>query len=119
MKILKFGGTSVATAEAIRATQTIVSTSPGPVAVVVSALGGVTDLLLELASKAASQDPGYAQVLQNIEKRHLDCIRELLPPSGHSAVIGKVKTDLNVLETLAEGLQVCRHRGHGGASRPA
>ena len=103
MKILKFGGTSVATAEAIRATQTIVSTSPGPVAVVVSALGGVTDLLLELASKAASQDPGYAQVLQNIEKRHLDCIRELLPPSGQSAVIGKVKTDLNVLETLAEG----------------
>ena len=41
--------------------------------------------------------------MQKIEERHLTCIRELVPPSGQSALIGKVKTDLNVLETLAEG----------------
>lgn len=103
MKVLKFGGSSVAKAEAIEKTQQIVSGSGSPLVVVVSALGGITDLLLEAASLAASQDEGYRSRLQQIEDRHLDAIRHLIPPAGQAVVIGRVKGDLNTLETLLEG----------------
>ena len=46
MRVLKFGGSSVAGPEAIAATYKIVAQSETPLLVVVSALGGVTDLLL-------------------------------------------------------------------------
>lgn len=103
MKILKFGGSSVADAQAIRQTHSIVSQTEPPLAVVVSALGGITDLLLRTASEAAAQDEQFRQGLQAIEDRHLQTIRELLPPAAQGSVIGRVKTDLNTLETLLEG----------------
>lgn len=103
MKVLKFGGSSVADAPAIRQTQVIVAQLDLPVAVVVSALGGITDLLLQTAAAAARQDTGFRKGLESIEARHLGAIRELIPPASQGTVIGKVKTDLNTLETLLEG----------------
>ncbi len=103
MKVLKFGGTSVARAEAIAKTQQIVSESGSPLVVVVSALGGVTDLLLEAATLAAVQDDSFRSRLQQIENRHLEAIRQLIAPAGQATVIGQVKGDLNTLETLLEG----------------
>ncbi|MBC2840238.1 bifunctional aspartate kinase/homoserine dehydrogenase I [Robiginitalea sp. SC105] len=103
MKVLKFGGSSVANAQAIVETRKIVSAEGGPVAVVVSALGGVTDLLLRTAAQAAAQQTDYQQGLESVEKRHLDAIRELIPPARQAGVIGRIKTDLNTLETLLEG----------------
>lgn len=103
MKVLKFGGSSVAQAEAIAKTQQIVSGSGSPLVVVVSALGGVTDLLLEAAGLAAAQDESFRLRLHQIENRHLEAIRQLIAPTGQAAVIGKVKGDLNTLETLLEG----------------
>ncbi len=103
MKVLKFGGTSVANAEAIQQTQRIVSESEGPVVVVVSALGGVTDMLLHTATLAARQSDNYHRQFEAIEARHLDTIRSLIPAARQASVIGRVKTDLNTLETLLEG----------------
>lgn len=103
MKVLKFGGSSVANAEAIGKTREIVKATQGPLAVVVSALGGVTDLLLLTAAQAAAQQPEYQQTLATLENRHLETIRELTPPARQAGVIGRVKTDLNTLETLLEG----------------
>ncbi|MDC6353739.1 MULTISPECIES: bifunctional aspartate kinase/homoserine dehydrogenase I [unclassified Robiginitalea] len=103
MKVLKFGGTSVANAQAISETCKIVTDAGRPLAVVVSALGGVTDLLLLTAAQAAAQQTDYQESLASLEKRHLDTIRELIPPARQAAVIGRVKTDLNTLETLLEG----------------
>ncbi|MDC6352078.1 bifunctional aspartate kinase/homoserine dehydrogenase I [Zeaxanthinibacter sp. PT1] len=104
MKILKFGGTSVASSQEIKRVRSIVGdlNEPG-VVVVVSAMGGITDLLLKMASLASEQDPGYKDILKEIENRHLACIRELLPVDQQSAVLSKVKSELNVLETLVEG----------------
>ena len=103
MKVLKFGGTSVANAEAIQQTQRIVSESEGPVVVVVSALGGITDMLLQTAALAAGQSDDYHRHFEAIETRHLDTIRSLIPAARQASVIGRVKTDLNTLETLLEG----------------
>lgn len=106
MKVLKFGGTSVANAENIKKVKAIVASEKEykNMVVVVSALGGVTDLLLKTAELAVSHDESYKQTLQHIEDRHLEAIQSLIPVTSQSAIISKVKQDLNQLETLFEGL---------------
>ena len=104
MKVLKFGGTSVANPENIRKVKSIVQNLEGSnSAVVVSAFGGITDLLLNTLKLASDQDVAYKESLQEIETRHLNAIKELIPVQHQSAVLSKVKSDLNVLETLLEG----------------
>nr|WP_293299707.1 bifunctional aspartate kinase/homoserine dehydrogenase I [Allomuricauda sp.] len=104
MKVLKFGGTSVANPENIRKVKSIVQNLEGSnSAVVVSAFGGITDLLLNTLKLASDQDVAYKESLQEIETRHLNAIKELIPVQYQSAVLSKVKSDLNVLETLLEG----------------
>jgi aspartokinase/homoserine dehydrogenase 1 len=104
MKVLKFGGTSVASASSIKQVQLIIAQAELPkMAVVVSALGGVTDLLLQAAAIASEQDLTYKDGLKKIEERHLGVIKELLPVRSQSIALSKVKSELNVLETLLEG----------------
>ena len=75
MKVLKFGGTSVANAENIRKVMSIVQDTPSPVVVVVSALGGVTDNLLLDANKAATHQNNYMQLLEELQTTKLDTVR--------------------------------------------
>ncbi len=104
MKVLKFGGTSVANAKNIALVKDIVSQSDSHKnIVVVSAFGGITDLLLQAAYLASEKDEKYKSVLKAIEDRHLDTIKQLIPVHGQSRILSKVKSDLNTLETLLEG----------------
>jgi len=103
MKVLKFGGTSVANSKNIALVKDIVSKNKDRAIVVVSAFGGVTDLLLQTAQLASEQDEAYKSVLKTIENRHLDTAKELIPIHSQSRVLSKVKSDLNTLETLLEG----------------
>ncbi|MBU2994829.1 bifunctional aspartate kinase/homoserine dehydrogenase I [Cellulophaga baltica] len=104
MKILKFGGTSVANAKNISLVKNIVANSKADkTIVVVSALGGVTDLLLNTAQLASSQNEEYKSILKQIEDRHIATIKELIPILEQSTVLSKVKSELNTLETLVEG----------------
>lgn len=59
MKVLKFGGTSVGTVESILSVKKIVEAIDEPVIVVVSALGGITDKLLQTSVMAAQGDVTY------------------------------------------------------------
>ena len=103
MKVLKFGGSSVAKPENIIKIKNIISKYNDPIILVVSALGGVTDLLLEAGSLAATQDQSYKKILSTLEERHLSTIKELIPVTAQSKVLSKVKSEFNVLETLLEG----------------
>ena len=103
MRVLKFGGSSVAGPEAIAATYKIVAQSETPLLVVVSALGGVTDLLLDATRLAALQQDGWRESLEGIEKRYLDTVRGLLPLEAQAGALSRVKKHLNTLETLLEG----------------
>jgi aspartokinase/homoserine dehydrogenase 1 len=103
MKVLKFGGSSVAKPENIIKIKNILSNYSDRIILVVSALGGVTDLLLEAGKLASSQDPSYKKVLISLEERHLETIKELLPVMAQSSVLSKAKSEFNVLETLLEG----------------
>ncbi len=104
MQVLKFGGTSVANAKNIALVRDIIAKAANEkTIVVVSALGGVTDLLLKTANMASLQDGAYAEIMKEIEDRHLKCIKELIPINSQSRVLSKVKSELNTLETLLEG----------------
>ena len=104
MKVLKFGGTSVASPENIQKVKAILEDGKADKqAVVVSAFGGITDLLLSTSEMAANQDESYKKGLEEIEGRHIAAIKELIPIQNQSAILSKVKSDLNVLETLLEG----------------
>ncbi|UOB17234.1 bifunctional aspartate kinase/homoserine dehydrogenase I [Abyssalbus ytuae] len=105
MKVLKFGGTSVANQDNIKKVKQIVVRESGgaKIIVVVSALGGVTDLLLEAANKAANQDENYKEILFSIEQRHINTVKGLIPVTSQSKVLSYVKRELNSLETLLEG----------------
>jgi aspartokinase/homoserine dehydrogenase 1 len=105
MNVIKFGGTSVANAENISLAINIVKQKKEkePVVVIVSALGGVTDLLLSAAINASEKNDSYKNVLETLEIRHLDTVKSLVPVAGQSAVLSHVKRELNRLETLLDG----------------
>ncbi len=105
MNVLKFGGSSVANATTIEKVIDIITkqSSDTPVYVVVSAMGGITDLLLQAGEEAAANTESYKNTLAVIEARHLDAVKALIPVISQSAVISKVKAELNKLEALYEG----------------
>ena len=104
MKVLKFGGTSVANPENIHKVKSIIQgNGKTPQAVFVSAFGGITDKILTASNLASEQDLGYTKVVEEIELRHLSAIKTLIPIKKQSAVLSQVKSDLNTLETLLEG----------------
>ncbi|NOX19201.1 MAG: bifunctional aspartate kinase/homoserine dehydrogenase I [Chlorobi bacterium] len=80
MKILKFGGSSVADAGRIKSVIEILKNyydSGTRFAVVFSAFGGVTDELIKLAESARDNDKGYYSIYQNLRLRHFKIIDEL------------------------------------------
>ena len=78
MKVLKFGGTSVRGADEMQRTADIILQAHregNPIAVVVSALGGVTDALINLGKIAARGEKTYEKALQTLHERHLALAR--------------------------------------------
>jgi aspartokinase/homoserine dehydrogenase 1 len=105
MKVLKFGGTSVGNAQNISQTLHIVQQKArqDQVVVAVSAMSGVTDMLLHAGKLAASKNESFRQVLHDLETKHFDAIRALLPITDQNSVLSHCKRNLNALETLLEG----------------
>lgn len=110
MIVLKFGGTSVATPENLIKVQSIIEkqAEKQQLAVVVSALGGVTNQLQECANFAAAGDASYKDILQKIEKRHLEMCNELLTVKTRSETLTKTKLLLNELEDIFRGVYLLR-----------
>lgn len=110
MQVLKFGGTSVASSENIKKVIAIVNDllKDGKTVVVVSALGGVTDLLLGAASAAAAGEENFKEKLKEIEKRHLDAVKELIPVARQSSLLSLVKKSCNDIEDICNGVFLLR-----------
>ena len=106
MKVLKFGGTSVANSESLSNVIKIIKNQKAPLAVVVSALGGITDLLMEMLSFAQSGEDKYKDILLNIEKRHLETIKKCIPIEHQSAIISFLKKHLNELESRVDAIHL-------------
>ena len=106
MQVLKFGGSSVANAANIQKVVAIVQKAiPKETAIlVVSAMGGVTDSLLETGNLAATANENYKELLKQLENRHLDTVRELLPIQQQSATLSMVKKQFNELDGICDGV---------------
>ena len=105
MKVLKFGGTSVANSESItHVVRIILKSLPESQVIVVSALGGITNILLEMAQKASKGNPDYKNHISTLEKRHLDPILHFISLNAQAEVITFLKSQLNELESLLESL---------------
>lgn len=72
--------------------------------VVVSAFRGVTDQLLEMASNAERGDKTYLSILKQIEERHFETIKKVVPVRSQSDVITELKMLLNELEDVLQGV---------------
>lgn len=106
MYVLKFGGTSVATANSIKQVFKAVkkASDSEKVIVVVSALGGITNLLQECASLSANKDEKYLELIAEIEKRHLELCNQLFEVKYRSKIITDVKLLLNELDDICRGV---------------
>lgn len=110
MLVLKFGGTSVGSAESLTLVREIVTkkSKSTPLTVVVSALGGITNNLVNCANLAASGNEAYEEVLQEIEKRHISLCNVLIPVSQRSQTLTQIKFLLNDLEDICRGVFLIR-----------
>ncbi|GGF02153.1 bifunctional aspartate kinase/homoserine dehydrogenase I [Hymenobacter cavernae] len=106
MQVLKFGGTSVANAENINKVVRVVvaAAQKDTTVVVVSALGGITDALIEAGTLAAAGQESYKDKLRQIEERHLETAKALIPVANQSAALSLVKKKCNELEGICDGV---------------
>ncbi|WP_299064369.1 bifunctional aspartate kinase/homoserine dehydrogenase I [uncultured Polaribacter sp.] len=106
MKVLKFGGSSVASSENIQKVLAIVkkASKNEKIAVVVSAFGKTTNALIEGANLAANKNENYKEVLNKIEEHHLAVINDLISSANQKEVITYVQQLLNSLNTIYDGV---------------
>jgi aspartokinase/homoserine dehydrogenase 1 len=110
MQVLKFGGSSVANAENIKKVVAVIKEKAAnyTTLVVVSALGGITDLLIQCSQLAAEGKENYQSVLIEIEQRHLQTVRELIPINNQSSLLSFVKTQCNEIQDICNGIFLLR-----------
>ncbi len=113
MLVLKFGGTSMRDAERIQRVASIVAAearrNPGAVAVVVSAMSGVTDDLVR-AAELATRDLAMAQELASrLAERHRQALAAIAPAgsepaieAGQAAALGELVETLRGISLLDE-----------------
>lgn len=108
MKVLKFGGSSVGTPASLRNVKEIVEKCDEQVIVVVSALGGITDQLINTARLACNGDITYLQQYALIVERHLRVIEEVVPEERRSDIKSIVNALLEELGNIYRGINLIR-----------
>ncbi len=101
MKVIKFGGTSVASSKSLKNVFSIIENQKENTIVVVSALGGITDLLHDFISSKGKSSVDH---LKEIEERHLEIIHGLSKVENQSSLLSFLKQQLNELETILEAV---------------
>lgn len=105
MIVLKFGGTSVANAQNIKLVIQIIENKvkSNQLIIVVSALSGVTDMLINTSNKAASKDESYKKNIKEIKQKHFDTISNLISINNQKALFKSIEAEIEHLKTLFDG----------------
>lgn len=106
MNVLKFGGTSVGTVKSLLHVKSIVESRTEPTIVVVSALGGVTDMLINAANMACKSDPEWKDVYNKIVERHRVVVDELVPQENRETVWNMLTSMLDRLRRYYCGIEL-------------
>ncbi|MCH5176818.1 MAG: bifunctional aspartate kinase/homoserine dehydrogenase I [Prevotellaceae bacterium] len=109
MKVMKFGGTSVGSAESILKVKAIVEACDEPVVVVVSALSGITDKLIATAQSALAGDAAYLDSYSEIVVRHHRMIDAVIGDmEAQVALLKEVDALLDDLKSIYQGVYLIR-----------
>lgn len=105
MEVLKFGGSSVGSAKRIRQVVDILDryAKNENVIGVVSAVGGITDKLLNAGQLALAKDEDYITEFENIKTIHLSIVSELIP-NEKDTVLNYLNEELSYLKNLLDGI---------------
>lgn len=104
MKVLKFGGTSVGSSESLHNVKSIVENDNDDLIVVVSALGGITNRLIEMANKAANGDISFRADLKEVAARHADVICHVVPSERQQPALQRTQSLLDDLSNVLEAI---------------
>ena len=111
--VMKFGGTSVGSAERMKVAAAIAAEErkKRPVAIVVSAMSKITDLLLGTMKHAEAGDrQGMANNLAALRSRHEEACRELLPEARQAGVLAQVEGLIGEFERIVNGMALLNER---------
>ncbi|MFV0506500.1 MAG: bifunctional aspartate kinase/homoserine dehydrogenase I [Bacteroidales bacterium] len=106
MKILKFGGTSVGSVEAMLRVKDIVAAQNEPIVIVVSAMGGVTNKLIKATKLALMPSLSHKSEFESIVNMHHDALRQLFP--NDKEIFERVDNYLNELGELLDGIAILK-----------
>jgi aspartate kinase len=111
--VMKFGGTSVGSAARIRAAAQLAMAErrKRPVAVVISAMSKITDLLLDTMRHAEAGDrSGMATNIVGLRARHEAVCRELLPGPRQPSIMAEIHRLIAEFERIASGMAMLNIR---------
>ena len=110
MKVLKFGGSSLADGERIKSVTDIITRTAreGRVAVVLSAMKGVTDLLVTAARKAEEGSDDFKIALEAIRAKHFDAVRSLFGAADQATALTPLAIMCNELEEILHGVELIK-----------
>ncbi len=109
MKVLKFGGTSVGSVNSMLSVKKIVEAVDDKVIVVVSALGGITDKLINTSKMAAAGDSSYEKEMKEIVNRHIEMVYTVIPAGhGREVLLDQVNELLSELKDIFQGIYLIR-----------
>ena len=91
-------------ADSMKQVGAILKIYPVPVAVVVSAMSGTTDLLIQCGELASKGDEHYKEILQKIEDRHLETTKALVPVQHQSSLLSLIKKGCNEIHDICNGI---------------
>ena len=109
MKVLKFGGTSVGSVNSMLSVKKIVEAVDDKVIVVVSALGGITDKLINTSRMAAEGNDEYELGMKEIVNRHIEMVYTVIPAGRErELLLDLVNELLNELKDIFQGIYLIR-----------
>lgn len=106
MKVMKFGGSSVKDAERIKQVVQILKKQKSKYTVVFSAMGGITDLLIDMAEIASEGKDSYQEKLTLFKDRHINTAKGLLSNDLEREVIEGLETNFAELENILAGIKL-------------
>ncbi len=107
MLVQKFGGSSVATPANMLRVANIVKDSlqrNDRIIVVLSALGGITNQLIEAGTVAVSGNDKYITIIEDLTNRHVQFTREAIPAHRQSAIMTRIRELCNEIEDICKGI---------------
>ena len=106
MKVMKFGGTSVGTAERMKSVASMVSESGEQVFVVLSAMSGTTNSLVEISNYLYKKNSdGANDVINNLERKYMEHVEELYSTDEYKQRTREfLATEFNYLRSFTKDL---------------